>query len=286
MFRYILLLSILLKTSPASTQNWFPEGATWYYNQVILLQGNFFRRFDVAGDTTIQGKFCKRITGSCNCSMYGGVNYLHQNGDRIFVYVPAVNSFRLLYDFGRIPGDTLTMYGGNFGEALFLIDSITSFSAGSQTLRIQHIRSLNRSYGLGTKIYERIGSDGCLFPDVSFCDPSTGGLRCYEDAELGLVKFYMPLLPCNYVTSATHETYDAALLAYPNPADHRLHVESSQTISAITLTHLSTGRVVATATLSQNVADIETEHLPPGTYLLQVAGSAGKIECRKVVILR
>jgi hypothetical protein len=158
MVKFQVLLFFLISVCSLKAQEWFPLGASWYYNQVILLEGETYSYFEVTDEVFINGKVCKIISGSCNCTMPGIGGYFYQEGDKIYLYNPGLSdSLKLLYDFTLVAGDTLIVKGdSSFGDGKFLIDSIAFMQFGSETLRVQYLSDLNFNIGWGSKIIERI----------------------------------------------------------------------------------------------------------------------------------
>ena len=48
---YLLMPFAMLFTLNSKAQEWFPIGATWYYNQVEFLVGESYVYFEVTGET-------------------------------------------------------------------------------------------------------------------------------------------------------------------------------------------------------------------------------------------
>ncbi|MDQ3016737.1 MAG: hypothetical protein M3R25_08500 [Bacteroidota bacterium] len=286
MEKIILIIIALAFTSYLKAQEWFPQGASWYYSQTIFIEGETYAHFEVVGEITIQGKNCKIISGRCACQSSNDY-ILYQEGDKIYSLHSEADSFRLLYDFSLVAGDTLIFRGEPEpgGDGYFLIDSVTTIQLGSQNLRVQHITHL--SYGLewGNKIIERIGSNGCLYPQVSFCDPLTGGLRCYEDDQIGLINFQSPPRPCDYTTTATTDlSKTVAIKVYPNPASISLHVEAELPIVKLVLfNNLSIPVYQRSSIFNTNFA-LEHLSLPGGVYHIQVVMSDHQVAHKTVVI--
>ena len=163
MVKILLLIIAFAFTSGLTAQEWFPVGASWYYNQIILLEGETYSYFEVTDEIIINGKTVKIISGSCNCGVPGIGGSFYQDGDKIYQYDPqSSDSLRILYDFTLGAGDTLIVKGDSLigGDGIFLIDSVTVIQFGNESLRVQHITGLNPYVGWGNKIIERIGANG------------------------------------------------------------------------------------------------------------------------------
>ena len=109
MVRLLIVVIGLVFTSGLKAQEWFPVGATWYYNQIILLQGETYVQFEVTGDTILQGKNCKILSGGCSCAAPGPGGYFYQEGDKVYAYDAEADSFRVFYDFTLEAGDTIAV---------------------------------------------------------------------------------------------------------------------------------------------------------------------------------
>ncbi len=289
MIKSLLVILGLVFSPCLKAQEWFPVGASWYYNQIILLEGETFAYFEVTGEVIIQGKSCSVINGSCTCGVPGIGGYFYQEGDKVFVYYQESDSFRVLYDFSLVAGDTLIVQGDSEvgGDGYFLIDSITTIQAGSQTLRVQHITELNPNITWGNKIIELIGSNGCLYPQVSFCDPITGGLRCYEDDFTGLINFQNPPRPCNYIFSAIDDPKDAsALNVFPNPATTSVRIQSEKPIQQISLINNLGIEVYQISSVNHTEVEVDMHLIPAGLYRLKVVMGDERVMYRGVVVQR
>lgn len=281
LYRTFLYFFILLQ-SQAVAQEWFPIGATWHYNQTIFFPpGNTYVTMEVTGETTIDGKLYRIISGGCFCAEDQG-NYLHQDGDKIYRYDPGTDQSSLLYDFTLQPGDTMNYYSAITEVSRYLLDSITYIIIDTTSLRVQHFTWLEGWIDMGTTIYERIGSSGCLYPQIGFCDPGTGGLRCYEDTIIGLHKFIPPQMECDYVTG-TLDVESSNLTMYPNPASDILTIESSNIISTIQLLDLS-GNHITTMICQTEHCILDLQDYNTGMYFLKSVFTDGRAVVRKLII--
>jgi hypothetical protein len=192
----------------------------------------------------------------------------------------------LLYDFNLLAGDTLVLKGDpSLGEdGIFLIDSVTLIQVDTLQLRVQHITELSFSIGLGSKIIERIGSDGCLFPQVSVCDPLTGGLRCYEDPETGLINFQIPEKPCNNTTSSIPDLDDHTLSISPNPTSGILQIQTDQSIEKIELFNSVMTPCYEIIKPDFTHTEINIASFPSGIYFLRISTIDKKVLVKRIVL--
>ena len=283
--KFIIYLSLLFNSFSINAQEWFPIGATWYYNQVNFLPGgNSYQHFEVTGEAVIQGKSCKIIAGLCQCGEYGSINYLYQEGDQVFIYDAAHDAFNLLYDFTLVPGDTLHYHSEIAGDTDYLLDSITFLQAGPLNLRVQHIHPVEGWLQLGGIIYERMGNTGCLYPVIGFCDPGTAGLRCYEDSIIGLQKFIPVELPCDYITSSTQQLdEDPSVSIYPNPSEGILNIEADIAIDKLDLLEIQSGKIILQSVCHQSQCRMDIQFIHGGAYILRITLKDGRLITRKVV---
>lgn len=287
MKRIHVLFVVLISFCDVKAQEWFPVGASWYYNQVILFEGEGYAYFEVEEELVINGRICKIISGHCFCTISGLEGYFYQEGDKIYLYNPDVeDSLKLLYDFTRVPGDTLTITSDELvADGEFLIDSITTIQFGSETLRVQHISALNDHAGWGSIIIEKIGANGCLYPQVTFCDPATGGLRCYEDPLVGLINFQDPIQACNYITTSVAEpTESMDLTIYPNPASNLLQIRSDRNIERLRFFNsLGTPHSQISVSFNHGIV-LDLYDIPDGFYVMLIGLDNGQTVYRSVVI--
>ena len=270
----------------ATAQEWFPIGSSWHYNQIHFGIGESFVFFEVTGEVKIQGKNTRIIQGSCNCGVPDIGGYLYQEGEKIYVFNFELDSFVLLYDFTLETGDTLVFkgYPPLIEDGRFLIDSITYLQVGSQNLRVQHVTTLSNELSWGDKIIERIGSNGCLYPQVNVCDPHTGGLRCYEDQETGFINFQIPLRPCTYVTGIETTSRDPLVQLFPNPSPGRVDIRSEMKIEDVNVYNNLLMPVYHKSAIFTSDFEVDVSSFPDGIYHLQLLFSNHEIMYRSIVI--
>jgi len=105
---FIIFIPVL-----AQSQNWFPIGATWYYNyreqQIFPAIG--YTKYTVIKDTVVDSKPSKLIIQET--VRYNGdtlpTNFIIVREENSKVYYYYNNTFRLMYDFTLNVGDTLAI---------------------------------------------------------------------------------------------------------------------------------------------------------------------------------
>jgi hypothetical protein len=280
-----ILFVLLCICNTTGAQDWFPIGANWYYRQFDYVFGERFKYFEVTGDTLIQGNYCRIVEGECECSDFDLTNYVHQDGNRIYYFDTDSAMFRILYDFGLSPGDTMRYFDANYGDSRFVLDSISLFMAGDSQLRVQHFHQLDGSLEHGQNVYELIGSNMCLYPISAVCDVQTGGLRCYEDTIVGLLKFIDIDIPCDYITTATEDVIHNSIRVFPSPSNGYFIVEAPQRIAHLELINIQTGYSVNHSVPMQFSFRIDSQHFLAGAYALRVRMEDGSVQLCKVVLL-
>jgi hypothetical protein len=233
---------LFLGSQSVFAQNWFPIGATWYYDnssfsnsyeQIIKLQ--------VAKDTVVLGIDCKLLTqknyfidiNSHLDSNYKANLFAWERNDS--VYFLQNDSFLMIYNFDNSLGDSSNVldYFPYLGEICDSADSILNYrvdSTGMLTINgqalkyyVTNVKSLNNSlvWPYQLKIMERIGSTEFIYPTYT-CGtdvPWPQSLRCYSDSIIGL---YQPdaNFPCFSFPTAINELSDfRSLRLFPNPTN-------------------------------------------------------------------
>ncbi len=118
-----------------------------------------------------------------------------------------------------------------------------------------------------------------MFPGLIACvtDIYEGGpLRCYEDNEIGLVKFVDE--ECELVVGANDLEAKSNIHIYPQPADDFIYVSTNSYYQNLTVQiHDFTGKEILAfhSAASQSLYPINVAHLPPGMYVISVFGDDG-----------
>lgn len=287
MIRIFFWMNLLLLPVLTTGQEWFPIGATWHYSQVIFFQGDTYVTLRVSGEMIVDGRTCRVIEGGGNCVALP-CSCVYEENDIVYGYDDVKQQFVILYDFTLVPGDTLHYHTAPTGDSYFRLDSVTSWDTGIDTLRVQHFSWLSGQIQLGNRVYERIGSNGFLFPVDGVCDPATGGLRCYEDPYLDSLHFFNPELPCDYssITIGTDEPAHAVVTVFPNPASHSVSIASTVPLERVGISSLLSGNEIYYYTDLVLGHEIDITHLPEGFYVLRVTTATGENMLKKMVIAR
>jgi hypothetical protein len=276
-----LILIILTAISiQANSQEFAPIGAKWHYDQ-----GTFnpdlttYQTIESISDTIINGIPCRKLM---KIQRMAGtlISYLYtfSVNDSVFFY--AGNGFHLLYDFGAITGDTVTLgyfttYDGS--PLKMFIDSTDSIIINGQTRKLQYVSCGD---GLviefGGIVIEGIGNLTYMFPrlDLSLDGP----LRCYEDSVIGLfINPYHSYNGWNFqdceqiLTGIADKGKTANVTIYPNPAGRFLEVANLDLPAEFTFYDLH-GRRQKHGTVVP-FQSIDLEDLPAGLYFFQLRNS-------------
>jgi len=229
-----LLIIILTAISfQATSQDFAPIGAKWHYDQITILGLISYTNIECISDTLIDGKSCKKMI---SVSRFYGVPatsllFMYSSNDSVFFY--KGNRFHLLYDFGAVAGDTITLgyYTTYNGLPLkMVIDSLGIIEINNETRTVQYVTCGD---GLiiefGGIVIDGIGNLNYMFP--SFDNAVEGPLRCYKEPGLGL--FINPyhfsngwnFEDCEQIIVGVPETkMESDIMILPNPATKFLEI--------------------------------------------------------------
>lgn len=283
------LLLFLLAPLLAMAQSWAPIGATWTYKQghwagpdtnlaVLIL----------TGDTMIQGKSCDKletINGYFNCFPF--YDYIHYDGDSLWIYDAADDRFMLLMCMNALPGESwATELQHSVGGVR---DTITWTVLDTATIIVDGIplRTLDLSYSSPgilspycsphCTFIERIGNLKYLFDfQIGVCDAETFlGLRCYEDDDISWQSPSVPQCALSTGIAALHEPTFFSLRPNPATAGEPFFLELQGPGTPVDLiVHDALGREV----VRTNLKDTRTPLVisVSGVYVvtLQLAGTA------------
>ena len=204
-----LLVSVLAVFSAVTLKaqtEFAPIGATWYYGITEAMWGDRgYLKVTSADTTVIDGKKAKVLVSEYHQSD-GGVFprsaiYIYQTGDSVLFYRDG--DFHLVYNFGLNVGDTMELYNpdnkncsysdGYLLSMVFVVETIKTLDVNGTQLKefnlvTADVPSNFSRYGYYHFI-EKIGTTSHLFGEDCIADNFFlgifGGLRCYEDEEVG-----------------------------------------------------------------------------------------------------
>lgn len=189
-----IVFALVLASLSALSQEWAPEGATWYYSS-FAPYGDAYLRVQYVRDTVILEKNCKILekirfqedyfTGYDEIITGEEYTYFENN----IVYYYANEQFYKLYDFNAITGDEWDVYYFETPGRVH-VDSTGTSIINEHELKWIAVSPVD-GYCIGfcnTKIYETIGNVIFLFPMWTDCivdAEEAAGLRCYSDNTFG-----------------------------------------------------------------------------------------------------
>ncbi len=197
MRKFFLLFLLLSLNYAISAQNPPIVGSKWTYIQSSGFgeNGNFYR-LQVALDTTIEGKLCKKMVGGYLCATLPNVGELvHFDGKKAYRFDPRTRKFWLLYDWAAKAGDTVTVFvptPQTVDSFKIRIDSTTSWTPNGEALQIQKFTPIGASRWLfaSQQIIEKLGANAFFFPQSSSCSPiQFGAIRCFDEPTQPVIKF-------------------------------------------------------------------------------------------------
>lgn len=252
---------------------WAPLGAVWYYHVVNIMGSEItYARFEVTGDTVIQGKNCSIISGGEQGWYFlpGDLSeaFTYEENGKVYVWDPLTSLFCLVYDFSLPAGQS---YQSSWNNCL-LDHTITSID----TINVNGFNLATYKLGeLGwIDCIQYIGNSINLFPDIyNSCDTLfydgllLAGLRCYDDTIIG--HYETGIVPyCDYITGIRDNKKDEIVIISPNPGANSLHIQTTLKDAKLEM-YNATGRLV----IQQNIRGttiINTSAINTGMYFYRV----------------
>ncbi|MCB0558865.1 MAG: T9SS type A sorting domain-containing protein [Lewinellaceae bacterium] len=270
-------------------QEWAPVGAKWYYETYVWspFWGVGYSAIEVTGETEVNGIPVKVLEGKCGCAE--SPLYTYEEQGKVYLYVKALQEFRLYYDFNLSTGDTLiTFDDALLQEVPLLIDSVSFLDWNGDIRKVQHIQYLEPGYSeWGDRIIEGIGSNRCLNFIFPTCDPVGGYIRCFEDPNDGVLTLDPSVPSCTYTPVKDNEPTALGWEASPNPVSSELNITIRQpTALPIHLRLLNQlGQTVGERPLPPFTKRVgwDVESLPPGLYFIAIQVEGKGTEIRKVM---
>lgn len=277
MLAFIIIISMSLHLK-AQTTEFAPIGASWWYDQYEFTgPQNSYWVYTSEKDTLIGGNMMRKVIRKK--IQLSGTEYTadpvfyYQDGNKIFIKDHATDTLRSFFDFDALPGDTIksySYYADVNGPAISIVDSVKSIMMGSAEVQAYylHNKEYEGSYhAYFTSIFYSIGPYEYPFPTNGLADPPEGGaLRCYEDADIGLLKFTTDAY-CEYIVSV-QDDLAAELRFYPNPVTDKLILESAHKCNEISIMNMSGEITSPEIKYNGNTILIDLSNLPEGIYLV------------------
>lgn len=271
-----------------------PLGAIWHYHWSPFLGPTYYITtypLEVTGLDTVQGIPCSRLVGTSGCASEMDFPYLlHQENEK--VYRSINGSFHLLYDFSAQTGEewlvpNLNSSGNGYDTLIVRVDSVSYWNINGYTRKVQHVSYPNYYSGIsldwGELMIESIGNNYFMYPQVTFCDPPTGPLRCYQDNQIEYILGY----PCDttiYFSDVNNPTTSTLGLIRPNPASDIVFLPEDLAVDQILLYDFS-GRLWLQQPL-ENDQQIALDALPEGFFIARFFQKGKLVGMDKLLIMR
>lgn len=249
----------------------FPRGTEWYYEIKHLTGEITYQHLEYTADTAINSKRVKIITATNTMydkSTWTDVEYIYEDGDRIYWWNRDLEDFTLLYDFGAEVGDEWEINGGWF-TIIVHVDGVDETTLQGKTYRVLHVTDPNYQLFTGDIICG-IGHQKSFFPLSPIAkEYYINGLRCFwQDGELLLTMGEEDCDAVYYEIHGVEEGDDAGFVVYPNPVNDMLFVESASG-SAYRITNLL-GQTLKSGHISADRQQIDVHDLTEGVYFITV----------------
>lgn len=271
-------------------QTWAPIGAKWTYTVGSSVSpDSFLLVIEAASDTIIAGRPCRQLdvlSGGFGCYVFNGFH--HQSNDSLYFWDEHAASFRLLFRWDAIPGDSwwipleLEGMGANGRDTLdwSVVDTSTVDVEGLLSRQFTvNVTSRNGIWqpSIGTTVTERLGPLGSPFVwKFAICDGEYYvGLRCYEDNDISWQSPSAPQCALSTSIAALHGPTFFRLSPNPVTAGEAFFLELQGSNTPVdVIIHDALGREV----LRVNLKDMRTPMTisVSGVYVvtLQQAGTA------------
>ena len=266
--KQLLIFLLTLFSVSLNAIDFAPIGAKWHYTRHTL-NPNYetFGTIESIADTLIAGKVCQKLkeatTSTANWVVYS-------NDDSVFVY--RNGQFRLLYDFGAMQGDTVTLgFSGANGTLKMIILSNSTIILNGNILRTQEVNCTDGiATEFGGEVIEGIGNTMYLFPRLEMS--YDGPLRCYQDMEIGsYINPSYQSTDCEKIISEIIENIVPHLTVASNPGTHSIKIAGLQGTCSYELLDLKGVRMMKGQVTGNNI--IQTKGLTKGLYLLRLTNT-------------
>lgn len=287
--RLLFSAAFLTVVNLSFAQEFAPIGAEWHYTEGFAFSGDInYLTIKSIKDTTINGKQSRRLDCKRLCWNPSGRQYIHYTNDSLYYYYPVLDTFQLIAAFNAQPDDSWNILIKDWDESVdtvtVRVDSINSIAINEKPLRQLFVTyylknhdpngAVIQNYDYNSRIIEKIGDVHYLFnfPVNAglMCDDNySEGLRCYEDAELGLYSTGIAD-SCTYTytwTGIESSTVLKKITVFPNPTNGLLVINGSTGKEITAQIKDLTGNTIFSKNLNANNT-IDLTGLPKGLYIL------------------
>ncbi len=282
----LALATALLALSGAGrsvAQEWFPQGAEWYFTGT----GATPIRYVVAGDTLLNDTLAKKVEIHTLGGYTGNTLCVHEAQGRAWLW--QEDAFELRVDMNLSAGDTFPGALGWFpGYEAMVVDSIGHWEAGGPSVRLKALYLSAVPATLSSCHFIHIERVGTTIAFMRKEDCTTAAdlvrFRCYSDQD---VSFRLVDYPCDSATVVHVEALAKAApppSAFPNPTQGRFALElpAGQTHAALAIFDALGAKVLETS--YREGQELDLTGLPAGVYFVSL--EIANRETRTVTIIK
>ncbi|CAN5218077.1 hypothetical protein BH09BAC5_BH09BAC5_26460 [soil metagenome] len=298
MKKNFLFFFLFLICISANSQSWAAFGARWNYSYNAFNQTGYVE-ISKAGDTIISGKTCDILltsryvydyaSGSYYTFLNIDTNYTYGDSGKVYFFIN--NTFRKLYDFNVIVGDTVFVKEA-FPSAGFcnlqdtsIVDSTGSMIINGDTLKYYHLHPFSQySWHQSGRIVEKLGCLGYLFPENNCVLDyfESGPFRCYHDNSLW--SYETGQVPCDFIIMGIDEVESANTFSiYPNPNSGIFTILTSERNGQFEILN-SLGQIVWRTKIQEVQSEINLCGLADGLYFVRMNSENGSFASKKIIV--
>lgn len=281
---YLLFVMLILAAGAKGQQVFAPLGARWHYSAStngILPPGSEYYLYESEKDTVVAARSCKKITITyfrhTGDTAYLPPVFVYQSTDTAFYYNQVYSRYFPLYIFNVSPGDTLRYHVPempvNPADTIWqsVVDSVTDFVAGSQTLKRVWTREPNdlSAYSFWGGYIERLGNLSQMLHMPHARIPEWDGfIRCYSDQDIA---YNFNTYPCDYrpALGIAGREEDKGIAVFPNPANEVLNIKTIDKAPTRYRLYNAVGQLCLAGQFKE-AATVGLGRLPAGMYVLEV----------------
>ena len=306
MLSRLIVCLFLLSAQITHAQSWFDENPQWINDFSFGFAGSGYEYVSPEGDTVLLGKPAIKIRRlrEMNSGMLNSeIRVVWQSGDTIRAWHEQKNDFFTLYNFSLAAGDTVDVryHFSNAGSSKYVVQDTGTMLIDGRPFRFQDVQWITgvSTYHCNARIIEKIGMvngtcvntqqmqsypDGHHFfiddPNQAAVDGPAWFLCRYRNDSIG---YKESSIACDALTAV--KTPVAAGPAYrlvPNPfaGDVFIETRNAATVDAWRVYDAAGHLLMTSGGGAANM--IRAAELPPGFYLVEVSGSAGRAFLRAV----
>lgn len=288
--RKLLTLALVLPILSTNAQNYVPiiiNGEVFFKTELETAQGLVLAEVTVANFEDVGGQLYNRVFFNRNNQGDMLVGYLREDpaAGQLYFRTSAAAADVLVYDISLEPGETVTLSArwcdGLPGDVATVV--------AADTVDGRRRVTFNRQVGNNDiceplTFLEGVGPNASvIFPYFRNAVPQNGVAMRLCHASREAIIFYPTGQGADFcgidITDEESPTLLSDVRVFPNPFTDGLHVTTTAPVRMATLFGASGQRLLTTIDPSH----IDTQSLPPGLYVLQIALEDGTTGVWKVV---